>query len=147
MFVLVFYCSVGDTDADGSECSGERGTRVKTTTDVSDSGISENACFTSSQSAASLVNAGKLSRSTDALVITETTPLLIPNKKGMDQKSNNKMIASAPAMAHNQVPDTSSPIDILSEGSYIEESCIQTRESFPNVLKTVCFTGQGAVEV
>lgn len=147
MFVLVFYCSVSETDTDGSECSGERGPRVKTTTDVSDSGISENVGFTSSQSAASLVNAAKLSRSTDALVISETTPLLIPSKSGIDHKWNNKMIASAPAVAHKnlQLAGTTGHID--TDGSYIEESCIQTRESFPNVLKTVCFTGQGAVEV
>ncbi|CAL8074594.1 unnamed protein product [Orchesella dallaii] len=138
IFVLLFYCSARDPAYELDR----GGPRSKTTTEVSDSGISDNAGLSSSQSSSSMNGNKYSSDSNEILIVHEKTPLLLPRE--FDQRTSNLIVSSV--HAHNNV-DASSPVDIYSDEDYIEESCIQTRESFPDVLKTVCFTGTGAVEV
>jgi len=143
IFVAIYYCSFND-DENLSVSSAGQTARVKTTTEVSDSGISENAVLTSSPSSSSIEDEDKLISSVGAIVVNEKTPLLVPHK-GIHQKTNNLISSSVPHFNNNE---STFPIDILSdEDSFHHESCVQTRQSFPDVLKTVCFTGTGAVEV
>jgi len=145
IFVAIYYCSFTDDENESVSSTGQgQTTRVKTTTEVSDSGISENAALTSSQSSSS-EDEDKLVSSGAVVVVNEKTPLLLTHKGLLNQKTNNLLSSSVPHFNNNE---SSFPIDILSdEDSFHHESCVQTRQSFPDVLKTVCFTGTGAVEV
>lgn len=134
--MLLFYCSAGHSDSD-SECGSE--SRRKITATASDSGISDNAGgMSSSQSSISNLNS-----SSEAIYVNETTPLLPPSLKNGDQKVN--LMVSSVNTRSNVL--SSSPIDIVFDENYFGESGVQARQSFPEVLKTVCFTGTGAVEV